>query len=259
MSFYREISRRIRKILNSDATSLSQCENIRSINNTPNPKAAYADKRASFCILKKASLTVEAAFVLPMFFMIIICIISVMGIYSKTLDEMVQLRDKSEGTAAIASVAEKDIWIRLPGQAEMTPFFLPSGIGNIKVNCIGYTRAWTGRSSDDTASDDSSQYVYVAENASVYHTSASCSHIKLSIRQVSSSGVEKLRNENREKYHACERCVGKGEMASVVYITDEGDRYHNSAQCSGLKRNVSLVEKSEAEDLPACSKCGSHT
>lgn len=71
-----------------------------------------------------------------------------------------------------------------------------------------------------------------------------------------SSELNSLRNESGGKYHACEKCVHGSSKGSNVYITDQGDRYHNSLTCSGLKRTVYTARISEVPGKRACSKCG---
>lgn len=120
-------------------------------------------------------------------------------------------------------------------------------------------RSWDGyhpgsESEDETNSDDKN--VYITPTGSVYHTSANCSHIKLSIRSVPGGHVKDLRNESGGKYKSCERCCPGAGPASTVYITSTGDRYHNHKDCSGLKRTVIQVPLSEVEDRNPCKKCG---
>lgn len=110
----------------------------------------------------------------------------------------------------------------------------------------GYVRTGFQSQEDDT--------VYITENGMVYHRDYHCNYLELSIRMVSYGETEGLRNESQGKYHACERCV-HGEAASQVYLTDYGDRYHNSLNCSGLKRTIYAVPLSEAAGKGACSKC----
>ena len=66
--------------------------------------------------------------------------------------------------------------------------------------------------------------------------------------------VDDLRNNDQEKYHPCDKCV-HGSAASQVYLTDYGNRYHNSLSCSGLKRTVYAIPVSEAVGKGACTKC----
>lgn len=111
----------------------------------------------------------------------------------------------------------------------------------------GYTRTGWGNESDDI--------VYITENGMVYHRSPSCNYLELSIQTVSSGNLNALRNKNQGIYHACERCVS-GKAKENVYVTDYGDRYHNSLSCSGLKRTVYMVPVSEAVGKGVCAKCG---
>lgn len=120
-------------------------------------------------------------------------------------------------------------------------------------------RAWTGRTS--TASGEGVEeterdgdYVYVTETGSVYHENADCTHLKLSVRAVGAGELESLRNSGGGIYHSCELC-GDG-AGGTVYITTQGNRYHSSLSCSGLKRTVRQVTREEASSMRACSKCG---
>lgn len=120
-------------------------------------------------------------------------------------------------------------------------------------------RAWTGRTMDtgsDAENDDSrGTQVYVTEHGSVYHDDPDCSHLRLSVRTVTADQLDKLRNKSGEIYHRCEKC-GVKDPSGTVYITTEGNRYHSSLECSGLKRTVRQVSKEEAGSMKACSKCG---
>ena len=120
-------------------------------------------------------------------------------------------------------------------------------------------RSWTGRDgSGESASDegeDGSTLVYVTEFGSVYHRDLNCRYIRLNIRPASMEDVNAARNNSGEKYRRCEYCGGKS--ADVYYITDDGNRYHTSLDCSALKRMITQVPLSEAETARRpCSYCG---
>lgn len=224
---------------------------------SPMMRPIYPEKKASFCILKKGALTVEAALFIPLFVMITVCIISIMGVYSGTLKTMISLREKSEKTAQAASFTGEDIWITIPETLSYRPFYLPKMLEGMNIVCMGRARALTGRDkgADGDSLFDDARYVYVAENGRVYHTSSKCSHICLSIHAVSQGDVGHMRNENGGRYKACEKCVGNGSRAETLYVTDDGDRFHNSLTCSGLKRTVKMVDINEVQGLGECSGC----
>ena len=79
-----------------------------------------------------------------------------------------------------------------------------------------------------------------------------CSHIHLSIHSVEKTQLGAMRNENGEKYHPCEECGGG---TGNVYITDTGNRYHSSLECSGLKRSIVKVPVTQVKDRRPCSRC----
>lgn len=110
----------------------------------------------------------------------------------------------------------------------------------------GYARSGFQGQDDET--------VYVTETGMVYHKDYHCNYLELSIHMVSSGEISGLRNESQGKYYPCETCV-HGAADSHVYITDYGDKYHNSLSCSGLKRTIYAIPLSEAVGKGACSKC----
>lgn len=95
--------------------------------------------------------------------------------------------------------------------------------------------------------------VYVAENGVVYHKDPSCSHICLKI--TGSKGIQEIIHSS--KYDACEKCIHKGILPSVLFITTYGDCYHSTLGCSGLKRTIRTVRLKDSGGLRPCSRCAS--
>lgn len=116
-------------------------------------------------------------------------------------------------------------------------------------------RKWTGYQIGEN-SKESDEWLYYTEHGTVYHTRRSCTHLDLSIRGVSYTQAASARNKSGGRYHKCEKCQKGASGHGMVYITDYGDRYHSSLSCSGLKRTIYMIRKSEASDKRLCSKCG---
>ncbi len=115
-------------------------------------------------------------------------------------------------------------------------------------------KAWTGyRTQYVPADTESEELVYITETGTVYHKSRNCSHLMLSVRPVETDALGVIRNDAGGKYYACEHC-GKGD-GSIVFITEQGNRYHGSLHCSGLKRTVYTIPVSETGGRGPCSRC----
>lgn len=118
-----------------------------------------------------------------------------------------------------------------------------------------YGKIWTGYSlGPGEGGDGREQLVYVAEHGRVYHTDAGCSHLDLSVEIAARSAVGGMRNAQGGRYKPCKLC--KEEEGAEVYITKEGDKFHNRLTCQGLSRRVYSLGKSQAGGLPPCSRCG---
>lgn len=99
---------------------------------------------------------------------------------------------------------------------------------------------------------EENKYVYITETGEAYHTSRTCYHIKLTIRQIPDGEL----SDRYQNLSPCERCAEGRTTDGTVYITETGDRYHLSVSCSGLKRTVMRVKQKNVGSIPPCSNCG---
>ena len=128
------------------------------------------------------------------------------------------------------------------------------GKKTIRMSSVAVSRKWVGY--DPLESDEAGEYVYVTKYGQAYHKSLSCPYLKPSIRALSASMVGDSRNLSGGKYNSCPMCKGK-KNTGTVYVTDYGDVYHSSLNCSALKRSVSRIKLEDAGSYHACGKCGS--
>lgn len=132
-------------------------------------------------------------------------------------------------------------------------------LGNIQYRIVQESkcRKWIGCQSNQTTQENDDTWLYYTEYGTVYHASRTCTHLDLSIRAVTYSQAEAKRNNSGGKYHECEKCSANRSQNGMVYITSYGNRYHYTLTCSGLKRSIYMIRRSEATDKRMCSKCGS--
>lgn len=221
-------------------------------------------ERAVLCTFfqayRQASLTVEAAVILPLFLFGMFTLISVIDICRIHVTEQTEIADEAKKLATYAYLAEEymeDPYIDL---YEVYPCKLQiSLIPGYQINLAlrGRVHAWTGRTEAECDADKhmtAEEMVYVTDHQAVYHTNSGCSYLELSVYAIGKEEVSAARNEAGGRYGACEKCCGASETGAY-YITLSGDRYHASRSCSGLTRNVRMVRRSDVSDLSCCSRC----
>ncbi len=238
----------------------------------------------------KGAMTLEAALVFPLFFFAVVTILSLFlmmqaqYIVGNALDAAVAdtalLRQKPSGE--VKTLAKAAFYKELA--AQKCPFSL------IKGGIAGFS--WKGTSVDETYIDAVVTYrirfpisyfgkreikvsderrihrwvgmqeggtegkqelwVFVTPNQSVYHENRNCTHLRLSVKSVGAAAVKSLRGS----YMPCAHCTKGQKMGNTVYVTEEGDCYHYSIGCSGLKRTIYMVKRSQAAGKRPCSRCG---
>lgn len=264
-------------------------EERRVRNRKPEEKAA--EEYPALASSRRASLTVEAAFVLPVFLFAMLVFLYFMRLlqgYDKIQEGLTltvraasqygilekerfyEYLEENGGSFRYIQGGKRGISLKksciLPVTEKIlvtaeykvvfpVPFFENAGI---VIHQKAESRVFSGvqewRQKKDGAADEF--LVYITEYGSVYHLHESCSYLNPSIRMVWGEEVFKERNKKGGKYQPCEACM-KGETVSErsLYITEEGDCFHSSPGCRGLKRNIYAVPYSKVGGLGCCSKC----
>lgn len=166
------------------------------------------------------------------------------------------LTDGSEGLHFIESVfqPERDC-IDLKVTYRVSSWTPIPGFQTVTLANRFCSKIWTGYKIPGSEPSKADEYVYVTEYGVVYHISLDCSFLKHSIQKVSLYQIPNLYNSNRERYTLCWLCRDK-EYTNLVYITKDGNRYHYTLECSGLKRKIHTLSRSEAEKkYRSCPRC----
>ena len=105
------------------------------------------------------------------------------------------------------------------------------------------------------AKEETERMVFISNNASVYHLDKNCTYLNVDIKQVSYASLEQYRNESGGKYGTCNFC-NKISNNGIIYITSEGKNYHNIENCIGLTRSIYTVPMSTVSGKRCCTRCG---
>lgn len=253
-----------------------------------------SNKERASALGPKASVTVEAALTIPLFLFAILSLVYLLEIQSIRTCIRSALQSAVKQAAAEAVIipvvnpiqVQSDV-VRFAGSKRLDNSIVQGGSGGI--SCIRTylspltgeihasadyavrlpfprftnlkarfreemkVKSWTGYQGSQGATNED-QIVYITDTALVYHEDYRCTYLQLSISFVPYSNLSEIRNEHAGKYHRCEKCV-QGNAFAGVYITTTGGKYHNSLRCSGLKRTVHAIKKTDAGPRGGCSRC----
>lgn len=221
-------------------------------------KQFIEQRMSSFFFAKiSAAVSVEASLVVPIFLFFIINLIFIIQMFTNYSESLA----KSCQEAKYLAVLSNDIndnsseLISIEDEIMLNPLINVYNFNSARVLTGVKYRKWTGYSvtnGQDSINDE--EYVYIAESGYVYHRSLECRHLKIQIMVVNSSTVDNYRNKVGAKYKPCELCgVYK---TGILFITPEGDRFHCNAKCSGLKRNIRIINIKNVGSRGPCSVCG---
>ena len=140
---------------------------------------------------------------------------------------------------------------------QVSPWSSLAGFTPFRMANRYYGHVWNGFDISDPEEEARllAGVVYMAENGQVYHEDRNCTHLKLSIQETTWEGARQKKNQWGKSYTACEKCCPEAETV-LLYITDEGERYHSDRNCPGLKRTVFSVPRERVTGYKACSRCG---
>lgn len=243
---------------------------------------------------KRASVTIEASFGIPIFLFAVLCLIWIIEIHSIKISIINASQSAAKRAAEKTAVVpvlntsslradiingigierlERSILEGGSEGVQCSNSWFSAGTGEIFIQVDYKVRlpvpmfgnpsakfseefkinGWRGYKDSEADSGDA-QIVYITDTGIVYHENPQCTYLQLSINFVPYAGLSELRNSGGGIYHKCEKCVFGPAMAGV-YITETGGKYHNSLNCSGLKRTVRAVKKSEVTGRGGCARC----
>ena len=210
------------------------------------------------------SITVEAAFVLPMFVFFGLAIIAPMG----WLDTQRQMQTKAERLGEYLSQSaymmeegeNENIHLELNYQ-EKIPFLFET-VSGIPMGVAVKRRGWFGLDGKLTSQsvhgeELDQEMVYVTPEGERYHSFRDCYHLVNICKAVSALELDHLRNTEGKIYYSCSQCVYEQNIQDTVYITTWGVRYHNDRTCASMSNYFRKVPLAEVIDWGECSVCAS--
>ncbi len=226
---------------------------------------------------KNGSITVEASFCVPIFFLTLFslfyifqCLFNITYIEDRLTDCAREYAVFGTKISSVTTFMDDKVIIKYD-EDKLLPVcfasysikvpFLSSRLFKLDFYQQVVINDYSGKSmkrQDKEKEYNNEDFVFIAKSGKVYHCDRGCAYLKPSISEIRGNLVSSERNSSGGKYKQCEKCCKNlyAQDMATVYITRYGDRYHKMKTCPGIKRDVRRVKKSEICHLSACSKCG---
>lgn len=214
--------------------------------------------RAS-CPALPGNMTVEAALVLPVFLFAMVNLLSLIVMFQTFSVQEGKLHQAGRELALLAyGQEEQQQDIRLVKVSRISPVFPVAAFpaSTVVNGCV--VHKWIGydlSQGDVISGDEKEEMVYVTRSGTAYHRQRECVYLNPSVRMLGISQAQNAVNSEGRRYTACSACGGNSQ---IVYVTEDGVRYHSTVTCSGLKRTIDTVTLQEAVEAGkhACPRCG---
>lgn len=271
-------------VLYAENSRLKKYKILQNIRIAPRHNLEYTDKDTAnkghsfvFLYKKSGSVTVEASFCVPIFFLALFalfyifqCLYRINYIQDVLADSAREYAAFGTKTGAITALVDEKVFIKYDEDADIPAChvtykmkipFLGSEIFKLNFYQQMVINNFSGISmADNCGGNGETDYVYITKSGKVYHCDRRCTYLEPSVREIQGRDVLSKRNSSGGKYKSCEKCCRDTDAKDIakVYITTYGDRYHRTPVCPKIKRDIRRVKKTEINNLPACSKCGTY-
>lgn len=217
---------------------------------------SYERISSFFSVRVKGAMSVEASLAVPLFIFFMANLLMLFVMFAEYSSNIAKTGQTAKEIALVSNDVNsvKDDIVTIFKIQKIAPLIDKIGFKTANTYACMKYRKWNGY--DVTGAkvfDEDEEYVYITESGTSYHRSRGCSHLKVKIRCVTKQMLESTRNNNGEKYKPCEKCARNS--SGLLFITEEGNKYHSSSACSGLKRTVKTVKLSEVGGRTPCKDC----
>lgn len=210
-------------------------------------------RKRAYLFTSKGSVTIEATIALASFMFVVLVVLGFITMLNEQLSNHIENNNNALSLAKLKFY--KNIEDDDTGEIDIVKTYfvtIPYINKRIWIKQRSLLKDWTGIDITKNRNE-----VYITKNGRVYHTTRECSHLSFSIKKVLYDKLQTIKNCYGKKYSRCHLCVKSKVMYnSEVFVTEDGKRYHTSLMCSGLVRNIIVVDKSKVGEMPACSSCG---
>ena len=254
-------------------------------------KRLKRNSEASFCTCEKASLTLEAAIVVPIamgFLTIFLFFFRVIQVQAKVEEALIYVGQVLAVEGHILESEDqnyllaKALLVSTLSKSEVVEDYVVGGSAGILLlgsefdgneiflhanyemrlpvsffdvkSLHMYSQNSFVKWNGDIEINGEDEWVYITPTGTVYHATPSCRTLDLTIREGLLADMEEIRGANGQKYYLCEKCMEDEEIL-IVYYTDYGSLYHGKLSCSALKRTIIKVALSSVQERRGCSYC----